>query len=480
MPFCFSLTPGVCPACVWNEDHFPFDTFDTAGFGATGFAEPGSPHLLKAFLQRVSDTNCTEAFEGTTRGLSDGIAEDQLCAASLNQDSCQGDSGGPLQTTLYTYKERVSTLVGITSFGRGCGYGSFGVYQKIQPHIEWITSIVGESLDMIECANQYQSFLDINRLEPECEVGDPYISRVQLLWNDTLQHPKCSGTLIDYNTVVTSASCTLNNLEQEPIAISIAGHTVPITQVQRHPGFQPGSLKDDIALIRLQLYLKINPTIAPACPADPTTKFATTSLRIQMKPMEPKTQLFLQSKQRCDDNQRSANNITDESLDCWSTDYKLIPGLCEFDQGGPLFSYGHMELYGVNVYAKHCGSYSPLITLKLSPYLDWINSFVLDRSSTPEPPITFPVDEQQEPLLLKPCVTKHGIEGKCMHAIGCMVEIRRQTANNSSATLCGFEEGADYVCCPEDDIGKLPVFRPRPILPVLPILPLIQQIELTD
>ena len=57
-------------------------------------------------------------------------------------DTCQGDSGGPVMS--YSEKERLWVLVGITSYGRGCGLqNSAGVYTRLSRYIEWIRSIVG-------------------------------------------------------------------------------------------------------------------------------------------------------------------------------------------------------------------------------------------------------------------------------------------------------------------------------------------------
>ncbi|XP_070596615.1 transmembrane protease serine 12-like [Erythrolamprus reginae] len=51
-------------------------------------------------------------------------------------DSCQGDSGGPLACYLPTAK---FYLIGITSFGHGCGRQRFpGVYAKTINYIRWI------------------------------------------------------------------------------------------------------------------------------------------------------------------------------------------------------------------------------------------------------------------------------------------------------------------------------------------------------
>ncbi|MGV1080591.1 MAG: S1 family peptidase [Candidatus Nanopelagicales bacterium] len=54
-------------------------------------------------------------------------------------DSCQGDSGGPL--TAWAGKE---TLVGIVSWGNGCGRAGFpGIYTRVSTYASWIGSTTG-------------------------------------------------------------------------------------------------------------------------------------------------------------------------------------------------------------------------------------------------------------------------------------------------------------------------------------------------
>lgn len=70
------------------------------------------------------------------------LASGQLCAGARDGhvDTCQGDSGGPLAVG-----ESVDLLVGITSFGRGCGVPGYpGIYTEVgsPPVYAWIQSIL--------------------------------------------------------------------------------------------------------------------------------------------------------------------------------------------------------------------------------------------------------------------------------------------------------------------------------------------------
>jgi secreted trypsin-like serine protease len=70
-----------------------------------------------------------------------------ICAAGFNeQDACLGDSGGPL------YDENEKVLVGIVSFGWGCGDANFpGGYTRISSMVR--------SIALLKCLSSLQSFI---------------------------------------------------------------------------------------------------------------------------------------------------------------------------------------------------------------------------------------------------------------------------------------------------------------------------------
>lgn len=68
-----------------------------------------------------------------------------LCAGEVNDgvDTCQGDSDGPLvveDTLNMATGEKQSLLIGITSWGIGCG--DIGVYTKVQNYFDWIENTI--------------------------------------------------------------------------------------------------------------------------------------------------------------------------------------------------------------------------------------------------------------------------------------------------------------------------------------------------
>ena len=62
-----------------------------------------------------------------------------LCAADEGQDSCGGDSGGPLVIQGSKGDGADDVVVGVVSWGIGCGLPEFpGVYTRISQFYDWI------------------------------------------------------------------------------------------------------------------------------------------------------------------------------------------------------------------------------------------------------------------------------------------------------------------------------------------------------
>ena len=58
-----------------------------------------------------------------------------LCGGEEGKDTCQGDSGGPLVISV----NGKWTLIGVTSWGIGCGdYNKPGVYAKVSALLNWV------------------------------------------------------------------------------------------------------------------------------------------------------------------------------------------------------------------------------------------------------------------------------------------------------------------------------------------------------
>lgn len=73
----------------------------------------------------------------------DGLGEGQYCAYDPEgrKDSCQGDSGGPMQMFPDGDPSNTATVVGIISFGIGCGKLP-AIYTRVAFYLNWIESII--------------------------------------------------------------------------------------------------------------------------------------------------------------------------------------------------------------------------------------------------------------------------------------------------------------------------------------------------
>lgn len=74
--------------------------------------------------------------------LRDGVRNSQYCAydAEGKNDTCQGDSGGPLQ--YFPSKNSLANIVGIVSYGIGCGNLLPSLYTRVAFYLDWIEPIV--------------------------------------------------------------------------------------------------------------------------------------------------------------------------------------------------------------------------------------------------------------------------------------------------------------------------------------------------
>uniref|UniRef100_A0A4Q8KDK1 U38-Sparatoxin-Hju1a_1 n=1 Tax=Heteropoda jugulans TaxID=1358901 RepID=A0A4Q8KDK1_9ARAC len=110
------------------------------GWGHTEEGGEMSDKLLEVTVPIIPRDLCNEIYMDA--GHDEGsVTESMICAGMTNKDSCQGDSGGPLFQT----KDSVPTLIGIVSWGEGCGYEyTPGIYTKVSSFINWIEGAMKE------------------------------------------------------------------------------------------------------------------------------------------------------------------------------------------------------------------------------------------------------------------------------------------------------------------------------------------------
>nr|XP_020635900.1 tissue-type plasminogen activator isoform X1 [Pogona vitticeps] len=132
---CAVETDSVRPACLpdpglempdWTE-------CQVSGYGKhEEFSPFYSERLKEGQVRLYPESQCTPA-----RLANRTVTKNMLCAGDTRQidDACKGDSGGPL----VCLKDGHMTLVGIISWGVGCGKKDTpGVYTKVVHYLEWI------------------------------------------------------------------------------------------------------------------------------------------------------------------------------------------------------------------------------------------------------------------------------------------------------------------------------------------------------
>jgi secreted trypsin-like serine protease len=122
------VTASVEASLISTESHL-----EVSGWGVTTENGSVSTKLLKVTVPVADKGVCSTAYPGR-------VGPSQVCAGKKGLDSCQGDSGGPLTGRDGEGK----VLVGVVSFGRGCGRDGFpGVYTRAVYYRDWIRTKSG-------------------------------------------------------------------------------------------------------------------------------------------------------------------------------------------------------------------------------------------------------------------------------------------------------------------------------------------------
>ncbi|CAH2234540.1 jg1680 [Pararge aegeria aegeria] len=140
------FSSNVSPICLYTKDDDPSISLSITGWGRVSVSKNiRNPLLQKATVTAVSKSEC-EKVHPVSRRVPNGITSEQICAGDPLglRDTCQGDSGGPLQGL--TTDDGFFRLVGVTSYGRGCGTPLPAVYTRVSRYLDWIESVVWPNL----------------------------------------------------------------------------------------------------------------------------------------------------------------------------------------------------------------------------------------------------------------------------------------------------------------------------------------------
>ncbi|XP_062977531.1 transmembrane protease serine 12-like [Elgaria multicarinata webbii] len=130
----------IQPICLFNAPRFLIDNSACyiTGWGSAEEHGRGNYILQEAKVNVIPLYTCNrfDWYAGS-------VAWNMICAGSESGhvDSCQGDSGGPLSCSFSNDSKYY--LIGITSFGIGCGRPKFpGIYVRVGKYRSWVDSNV--------------------------------------------------------------------------------------------------------------------------------------------------------------------------------------------------------------------------------------------------------------------------------------------------------------------------------------------------
>lgn len=128
------VQPICLPSTTMCQTGFENQIVYVAGTGTTSSGGLSSGHLLQTSVKVVNLNTCAKNY----KRIGSTITACHICAGTGGRDSCQGDSGGPL-----IFKKGVYSLIGIVSFGFGCGLETYpGVYTSVCCNIQWINATI--------------------------------------------------------------------------------------------------------------------------------------------------------------------------------------------------------------------------------------------------------------------------------------------------------------------------------------------------
>ena len=111
---------------------------------ALGWGDTTDDEFTVSFPELLQEVDLVTVSQARLQSEFGNIIDLQhLGAFGDDRDTCQGDSGGPL------FIESPLTLVGVTSFGIGCGDLTAGVYANVGFLSDFITSTIGGSVSIV-------------------------------------------------------------------------------------------------------------------------------------------------------------------------------------------------------------------------------------------------------------------------------------------------------------------------------------------
>uniref|UniRef100_A0A182WF34 Peptidase S1 domain-containing protein n=1 Tax=Anopheles minimus TaxID=112268 RepID=A0A182WF34_9DIPT len=209
--------------------------------------------------------------------------------------------------------------------------------------------------------------------------------RFGLLWNEQDSSLwECAATLIDYQYLITTASCVTTRKGHPKFVASKTNERAVISDVYVSPLYKAGRPENDIALLKMEQY--VNYTVyRPACLWDRRTdgewgfnpKFSAYGLQDSSGLFNDTVIVTARNGTGCEE-----QSMRGTDLQCFHNRLAMMPGVCWMDHGGPIIDkafWGEpVSMYGiVSPLSKSCGS--NLYMIDITPHIAWIEAIIVGR-----------------------------------------------------------------------------------------------------
>uniref|UniRef100_A0A182XDB3 Peptidase S1 domain-containing protein n=1 Tax=Anopheles quadriannulatus TaxID=34691 RepID=A0A182XDB3_ANOQN len=194
---------------------------------------------------------------------------------------------------------------------------------------------------------------------------------------------QCGGLLVDYQFVITSASCvTSSKGPPRYVVLSSDSDRAAIESVTVHPWFTKGHPYFDIAVLKLRVYANLD-KIYPACiwSEEQHGDWRNDSILVGASYLEKHNDLYTRKSVQYyvkGDNCSVGENVDYNDLSCISKDATLVPGICKIDHGGPVMKLFDKQQYFVHgiVSSLTQGCEGKVIFTSLAPHRQWLEKIM--------------------------------------------------------------------------------------------------------